>query len=252
MDKKAVLLVSRIKAFTTAAIPFCFFALTLLVVGYLAWLNHNDFERVIIKQTQTQLLITALSEAQSIQKSVAGSAITTAGINSLIKHINDLEKAFAFVIDSDGEIIEYPYAFYNGKNILELIKGRIPAQEQSKLEAIMRKIRAGENGTDVLEFFSEDRDPKVARTMVAFSPINIGGKKFSLIVAMEYAVIENLIHKNARDNIISALFACAAFVAFGIILYRMRREKDKLLIEEEVSNIINKQLRSEIEGRKNP
>jgi len=36
-------------------------------VGLLAWQNHNDFERVMVAQAQAQLLLTAKSEAQSIE-----------------------------------------------------------------------------------------------------------------------------------------------------------------------------------------
>lgn len=240
----------NIKGRVKSIIPYVSFVLVLGIIGYLAWLNHNDFEKTIIKQVQSQLLITALSEAQSIEKYAESNPVTTAGINALVKHINDLEKAYAFIIDSDAKIIDYPHAGYAGKNILSLVEGKILEPEQLKLNAVMLKIKNGERGTAILDFLSEDTGSRIARTLVAFSPLRIGGNKCSIVVAMEYGVIENIIHKNARDNLISAAFACAAFIAFGFILYRIRREKDLLVVRETVSNIINKQLRSEIESRK--
>jgi len=43
-------------------------AITLAGICYLAWLNHDDFKKTMIKQSQTQLLIIAESQAQSIEK----------------------------------------------------------------------------------------------------------------------------------------------------------------------------------------
>jgi len=239
-----------IKSLSKIILPYVIFAVALGVIGYLAWLNHNDFEKTIIRQAQNQLLVTALSEAQSIEKYAESGPVSTAGINALVKHINDLEKAYAFIVDSDAKIIDYPYAGYTGKNILTLVKDKISGPEQSKLNAVMQKIRNREEGTAILDFLTEDTNPRVAKALIAFSPLRIGSNRCSIIVAMEYGAIENIIHKNARDNLISVLFVCAAFIIFGFILYRIRREKDLLLIRETVSNIINKQLRSEIEGRK--
>jgi len=240
----------NIKSLAKTILPYVGFAVVLGVIGYLAWLNHNDFEKTIIRQTQNQLLVTALSEAQSIEKYAESGPVSTTGINALVKHINDLEKAYTFIVDSDAKIIDYPYASYNGKNIFALIKGKIIEPEQLKLNAVMQKIRNGEEGTAILDFLSEDASPRAAKTLIAFSPLRIGSNRCSIIVAMEYGAIESMIHKNARDNFISVLFAFAAFIIFGFVLYRIRREKDLLVMRETVSNIINKQLRSEIENRK--
>jgi len=240
----------NIKNLAKTIIPYAVFAVTLGVIGYLAWLNHNDFEKIIIKQVQTQLLITSLSEAQSIEKYVESAPVSAAGINALVKHINDLEKAYVFIIDDNAKIIDYPNASYVGKNILELVKGKISEPEQSKLGAVMQRIRSKEKGTAILDFLSEDINPRFTKTLIAFSPLRIGNNSCSIVVAMEYNVIENTIHKNARDNLIFMGFTCLVFIIFALIFYRARREKDLLMIRETVSNIINKQLRSEIEDRK--
>lgn len=46
-------------------------AVILFGVGYLALLNHKDFEEAIVKQTQEQLMLIAKSEAQSIQSYIS-------------------------------------------------------------------------------------------------------------------------------------------------------------------------------------
>ncbi|MFA5090066.1 MAG: hypothetical protein WC510_03380 [Candidatus Omnitrophota bacterium] len=250
MNKILVLLFRKV--ISKYRIMLTCFALVVILcaIGYLAWLNHNDFEKAITRQVQTQLLITALSEAQSIERYIDDTKISVPQINSLVKHINDLERVYVFIIDNNAEIISHPCPAYVGKNILTLAKGRISGPDWLKLNAIMRKIRNGQEGSDILDFFSEDADPKIAKTLVAFAPIRIGKTKGSIIAAMEYSVIANPINKNLRDTFLFIGFINLSLVIFGMVLYKIRKEKEKLTISEMVSNIINKQLRLEIDERK--
>ncbi|MFA5094744.1 MAG: hypothetical protein WC512_05820, partial [Candidatus Omnitrophota bacterium] len=43
-------------------------AAILAAISFLAWLNHRDFERAMLKQARKQLHIIAKSEAQSIEE----------------------------------------------------------------------------------------------------------------------------------------------------------------------------------------
>ncbi len=53
------------------AIILVIVAVVVAGVGYLAWQNHDDFGKIMVEQAQAQLLITAKSEAQSIESYIA-------------------------------------------------------------------------------------------------------------------------------------------------------------------------------------
>jgi len=236
MLRKSLLLISALLIF--------------VFIGFLSWLNHNDFEIVLINQTKMQLLITALSEAQSIEKYGSGNDISTIGIDNLVKHINDLEKVYVFIVDDNGKIINCIFPAFVGKDISTLIKGRISASDWVRLNAILAEIKNGRQGTQTLDFFSEDANPKIVKTLIAFAPIRVNKSRYSIIVAMEYNVIAGLVHKNARDNLLFMGFTNLILIIFGVLLYRVHRQKDKLAITEKALNIINKQLHLEIDERR--
>ena len=250
MNKKPSILFSRIKSALKIIIAYSALAIILGVIGYLAWLNHNDFEKAIVSQARQQLLITAISEAQSIEEHVSNPDMFISRSGELLKHINDVEKVYVFILDDNSKIICWPNADFVGKNILELAKGKIPEPERLKLDSAMRRIRNGGQGTETLGFFSEGRDPKIVKTLIAFTPAGIGENRYSVIVAMEYSVIAGPLNKNARDNLLFAGFIVLILIISGIIFYRIRRSKARLAISEATSNIINKQLHLEIEERK--
>jgi len=58
----------KIKGVLRNAPIFLSAAAIVAVIGYLSWLNHNDFERAMVKQSQDNITIIARSEAQSIEK----------------------------------------------------------------------------------------------------------------------------------------------------------------------------------------
>jgi len=243
--------ISGIKNFLKESPPYIALIVTLIIIGYFAWSSHNRFEKAMINQAKKQLLITALSEAQSIGNSINDAAIPVTRINDLVKHINDLERAFAFIVREDGLIVDYPYAAYVGKNILAETKDKISSSDWLELNRIILKIHSKEEGTGALDFFSEAERPKIVRTLLAFAPLNIGVERYSVFVAMEYDVVAELINKSAIENLIFLAAMILALFAFGLIFYRIHREKDKLALSELTLNIINRQLHSEIDERKN-
>jgi len=250
MKKTPNPLFPKIKSGFKIFIPYVALVIILSAIGYLAWLNHNDFEKTIINQTKTQLLITALSEAQSIEKDISGTGVSAERINGLVKHINELERVYMFIINDNAQIISYPYTSYIGKNALALIKGKTPNPDWLKLNAVMRKIKNGEQGTEILDFFSENKDPQIVKTLVAFAPMRINNNRCSIIVAMEYNVVANPIHKNVRENLLLLGFAGSVLAIFSSFFYRIHKEKDKLALSELTLNIINRQLHLEIDERK--
>lgn len=235
----------------TKALPYASLIIVLAVIAYFAWLNHNELESAITQQVKKQLLVTALSEAQSINARAASiNDISLAGINESVKYINDLEKVFVFIVDHHARIVDYPYASYIGKDILAETKGRISGPSWLELNRIMGGMRNAEPGTAILDFFSEDQNPKITKTLMAFAPVDIGPSRYSIVVAMEYGIIADFVHKNAVDNLLFMGFMVLTLIIFGLIFYKIHREKDRLALTELTLNIINKQLHSEIAERK--
>jgi len=234
-----------------ATLPYLAFAVILSIIGYLGWQNHSEFERIIINQVKTQLLITALSETQSVEKYVNDGEVTIDKIEGIVKHINDLEKVFVLVIGENGQILSSPESGYIGKDIFDITKNRISGFEWLKLKSLVKKVKEGAQGTEEIDFLSENNGSRPVKSLLAFSSMRINGKRCAIFVVMEYGVISGIINKNAVDMLLFLIVTDIVLVLFGLIFYRMHQEKEKLAVSEEALNIINKQLHCEIDKRKN-
>lgn len=197
----------------------------LVIIGYFAHQNHNDFEKTIVEQTQKQLLITALSEAQSIEKCFNNTEISAAQMDEMVKHINALERVYVLIIDNDAKIINSPVPNFIGKSVLTLMKGKISDSDWLKLNSILQKMRHGEEGTEILNFFSDSSSPEIVNTLLAFAPVRSGSSRSSIIVAMEYNAIAGPINKNARDNIIFGGFVFSVFFVLVLAFFVHQKKK---------------------------
>ncbi len=210
-------------------IPYIAIVIVLAATSYFSWLNHNAFEKAMVNQAQTQLLITALSEAQSIEKHFDNIEISAADITGLVKHINDLERVYVLIINNDAKIMHCPYTNYIGENVLTLLKGKISNPEWLKLNSIVQKIKNGEQGTVVIDFFSDNANPIIVKTLLAFAPIYISNTRSSIIVAMEYDVVAEPVNKNARDNIIFGGFVFSVFFVLAAFIFHQQKKRSNEL-----------------------
>ncbi|MGA1978943.1 MAG: ATP-binding protein [Sedimentisphaerales bacterium] len=183
----------------------------------------------MVNQTQTQLLITALSEAQSIEKHFGNTEIFATDINGLAKHINDLERVYVLIVNNDAKIIYCPYKNYIGENLLTLLKGKISNPEWLKLNSILQKIKNGEQGTAIIDFFSENANPVIVKTLLAFAPICISNTRSSIIVAMEYDVVAEPVNKNARDNVIFGGFVFSVVLVLAAFVFHQQKKRSNEL-----------------------
>jgi signal transduction histidine kinase len=214
---------------TKTIIPYAVIVIILAVTGYIFLLNHNAFEKAMVDRAQTQLMITALSEAQSIRRHSYNTEISAADISGLVKHINELERIYVLIVDNDANIMLCPYTKYTGENLLTLLKGKISNSEWLKLNSITEKIKNGEQGTAIIDFFSENADPAIVKTLLAFAPVYTRNTNASIIVAMEYDVVAEPVNKNARDNIIFGGFVFFMFfVLAASIFHQQKKRADEL------------------------
>lgn len=210
-------------------IPVIAMLIILAATGYFSLLNHNAFENAMVNQAQTQLMIIALSEAQSIEKCFDKTEISAVDINGLVKHINNLQRVYVLIVNNDAQIIHSPYTSYIGENLLTLLKGKISNPELQKLNSMLQKIKNGEQGTAIIDFFSENANPTIVKTLLAFAPVNISNTGSSIIVAMEYDVVAEPVNKNARDNILFGGFVLFMFLVLATsVFYQMKKRSDEL------------------------
>jgi signal transduction histidine kinase len=210
---------------TRTIIPYIVIVIILAVTGYISRLNHNAFEKAMVDRAQTQLLITALSEAQSIRRHSYNTEISAADMSGLVKHINDLERVYVLIVNNDANIMLCPYTQYTGENLLTLLKGKISNPEWLKLNSITQKIKNGEEGTAIIDFYSENADPAIVKTLLAFAPVYISNSRASIIVAMEYDVVAEPVNKNARDNIVFGGFVFFMFFVLAASIFRHQKKK---------------------------
>ncbi|MGA2322816.1 MAG: ATP-binding protein [Sedimentisphaerales bacterium] len=210
---------------TRTIIPYIVIVIILAVTGYFSRLNHNAFEKAMVDQAQTQLLITALSEAQSIERHSYNTEISAVDTSGLVKHIDDLERVQVLIVDDDAKIKHSHYMNYIGENLLTLLKGKISNPEWLKLNSMVQKIKNGEQGTAIIDFFSDDVNPNIVKTLLAFAPIHHGNTRYSIIVAMEYDVVAEPVNKNARDNIAFGGFVLFMFFVLAASIFRHQKKK---------------------------
>ncbi len=119
-----------------------------------------------------------------------------------------------------------PYTNYIGENLLTLLKGKISNPEWLKLNSITQKIKNGEQGTAIIDFYSEDvNNPIIVKTLLAFAPVSISNNRASIIVAMEYDVVAEPVNKNARDNIVFGGFVLSMFFVLAASIFRHQKKK---------------------------
>jgi signal transduction histidine kinase len=214
----------NIKIFT----PYIAIAVILAAIGYFSRLNHNAFEKTLVNQAQKQLMITALSEAQSIRRHPYNTDISAADITGLVKHINDLERVYVLIVDNDANIMVCPYTNYIGKNLQTLLKGKIANPEWVKLNSMLQNIRDGRQGTAIIDFFSDNPNPVIVKTLLAFAPVRYRNPMSSIIVAMEYNVVAEPVNRNARDNIVfgGVVFAMFFLLAASIFHHQKQRSDE--------------------------
>ena len=210
---------------TRTIVPYIAIAVILAVTGYIFRLNHNAFEKAMVDQAQTQLMITALSEAQSIERHSYNTEISAIDTSGLVKHIDDLERVQVLIVDDDAKIKHSHYMNYIGENLLTLYKGKISNPEWLKLNSMVQKIKNGEQGTVIIDFFSDDVNPNIVKTLLAFAPIHHVNTRSSIIVAMEYDVVAEPVNKNARDTIVFGGFALFMFFVLAASIFHQQKKK---------------------------
>lgn len=163
-------------------------------------------------------------------------------INDLVKHINEGENRYAFLIDKRGDVLSYPAFCCLGMNVSEVIKGDTSESCRLKIKEFIGRLKNGQDGAGIYSFSAAGYNPKNTETLVAFSPIHINDNTWSLVVAASYNSIAGPININGRDNVVFAGFVSLLFIIAGWIFYQDQKKR-----ADELENIYKQLERSHAE-----
>jgi hypothetical protein len=223
--------------------------LAILLAGIiltLGWINHFDFERSVINAELRELLIIAKSASHDIENNILGVKQEPQYIDRLIQHINDEETFTTFVMDNKHIILNDPAKRNIGKDIFEVGKEALNAQELSKLNAFVKKLDSNSSGTDILSFPTKDKKLKKEIKLFAFAHLRGQNGLYSIIVTERLSALTGPMHKNLRDVATLVGLFFIVFIGSSYIFYRIQKKRIQMETTARTLEIINKQLHCEI------
>ncbi|PIP19644.1 MAG: hypothetical protein COX41_01770 [Candidatus Omnitrophica bacterium CG23_combo_of_CG06-09_8_20_14_all_41_10] len=226
------------------------FISAILLVGVilmLGWVNHRDFKRSVINAELRELLVIAKSASHDIESGVVGIKQEPQRIDKLIQHINNEEKFTTFVMDNKHIILSDPVKSHVGKNILEVGKEVLNAQELAMLNTFVEKFDSSSSGTAVLFFPSRDQSPKKEMKLFSFAHLQGQNGLYSVVVTERLSSLIGPLHRNLRDVLVLVGLFFLIFLASGYIFYRNQKKRIQMETTSRALEIINKQLHCEIE-----
>lgn len=229
------------------------FTLAILLAGViliLGWVNHRDFERSVINAELRELLIIAKSAGHDIGSGIIGIKQEPEYIDKLIQHVNDEEKFATFVMNNQHIILSDPVKRHVGKNIIEVGKEVLSAEELSQLNVFIEKLDSNSYGTGMLFFPTKDEKPKKEMKLFAF--VHFQGKNglYSVVVTERLSALIGPLHRNLRDVLVLMGIFLLVFIVFGYIFYRNQKKIIQTETTSRALEIINKQLHCEIKDYK--
>jgi len=229
------------------------FVLAVLLTGSilaLGWINHFDFERSVINAESRELLIIAKSASHDIENGSLRIKQEPQYIDKLIQHINNEEIFTTFVMDNNHIIVSDPVKRHIGKDILEVGKEVLDVKELSKLKTFLEKMDLNTSGTALLFFPSKDEKPKKELKLLAFARFQGQNGLYAVIVTERLSAFTRPLHRNLRDTLVFMGLFFLVFFTFVYSYYLSQKKKFQMEVESKALEIINKQLRCDIDGYK--
>lgn len=171
-------------------------------------------------------------------------------LNILLKDTPLNGSSHVLVLGHGQIVLSYPDENYIGQDALMIMNRVSPGKGLLEAGNIVQEMRQGKEGRRIIPFISTQKKPQVKDTILVYTPIHIGRDLLSILVTMDYSVIAGPVNRNARDNILFAGFVVLVLLILGIIIYRIQKRNVDLAIKDSASAIINRQLRLEVEDRR--
>ena len=175
-------------------------------------------------------------------------------IQDLLNHIKIGQNGYAQIIDDDGIVVVHPKPEFVGKDIIATRKEILPDYDWSEFENIVAKMTRGEEGVgSYYSIWWRNEKPQPTKRLIAFAPIRIGNRLWSIGVSMGYEEISDPIKAYARYIFAVVQLLILLFIGAGAGFYRVY--KKKVLLEVQAKSAgrlesLNRQLQSEIAEHK--
>ena len=153
------------------------------------------------------------------------------------------KEGYAWIVDNDGTIVSHPDSSLIGRSLFSLQKDQDEGEEQIE-KRVISEMLAGNSGVSCL-VFDEFSNEKV---ILAWRPIRIGDRIWSIGVTSEYNRISAPLRKHSRNVDMAVGLFMVQFILGCTWLYRSQREKAKLTIRAQSADelcLLNEQLSRE-------
>lgn len=156
-------------------------------------------------------------------------------LSGIFSHLGDAEGAAAIIVNEDGEVLTYSEDIIETDTLLTRDAGE--EGDEDVKEQVVTEILSGTQGTACLRFDELAYD----KSVIAWSPIQVGQKTWSIIVCEDYDNISEPIKAHSRNIFI--VIGCFSSVLIGIAVAFHRINKKKSQLEAYISlNKMNEEL----------
>ncbi len=168
-------------------------------------------------------------------------------ISEMVRHIKVGERGYAWIIDDSGQVIAHPDPNFMSKSLSKLSQeqGRGDEDEENKVISEMLQGTSGAR-TFVFDEFGG------SETVMAWAPIKIGERLWSIGVCMEYDEISGPVVAHTRNLLGGASLLVVVLIGAGILLNRITHRQSQLEAQLRSSReleSVNEQLQEEIAER---
>jgi PAS domain S-box-containing protein len=185
--------------------------------------------------------------------------ISLDNIQNLMATISKDKTGYIEIINYKGELIVHPQTKLVGQNLVEARRKQHPSYDWSGLEKLTIRMTKGLEGIESFQtsWFYENSPPR----MVAFTPIHIGGKLWSLGVTATYNEIAGgSVGTFSRNLLLGATALILIIILIGIEFIGVKKREINLIAHvqsatnlKEINETLvktNQQLQAEITDRK--
>ncbi|MBW2645587.1 MAG: PAS domain-containing protein, partial [Deltaproteobacteria bacterium] len=133
------------------------------------------------------------------------------------------EAGFAWILDERGTLLSYPDPNQVGKHIMAPRRGKFPDHDWALLEEIVNKSTRGEEGSGIYGCAT------CGKRIIAYAPVHIGNRLWSIGVSMNYSEIASPIFQHAMHHVEITALVMLLFSAGGFAFYRTERKRSNEL-----------------------
>jgi len=194
-------------------------------VSDLLW---NDREEPGAAKKRSNFIIVAVPrlDAENRFSGVAFAALSLSAIvDRYIQPAKDDFSCDAWIIDDRGIILFHPNRALTGVDAAK-IEGKGPAEGISLKEMMLK------GGDGLGDYYFRDEEDRIEKNIVAYAPINLGSRKWSIAVSLPYQAAVSHLKKTFFILMLEAfILIITVIVGSALILYSGRK---RFMLEEEL------------------